>query len=74
MGKFLDVGVKGVHFQDVEEKIYREYRKKGYSDKKAREIARKTAGKIFWQKFGKKGGRKIIAKAKRIARARRGRR
>jgi len=64
MGKYLDVGKKGVHFQDVERKIYRYYRKKGYSEAKARRIARATAGKIFWRKFGKKKGSKIIAKAR----------
>ena len=67
LGKFLDVGKKGVHFQDVAEKVAREYMKKGYSKKEAEKIGRKVAGKIFWHKFGKKRGRKIIAKAKRIA-------
>jgi len=74
MGKYLDVGEKGVHFEDVARKIAKEYEKKGYPKEKALEIGRKTAGKIFWHKFGKRGGKKIIAKAKRIARRSRGRR
>ena len=47
MGQYLDVGKKGVHFQDVVEKIAKEYMKKGHSKKEAYEIARKTAGKVF---------------------------
>ena len=72
MGKYLDVGVKRVHFQDVVKKVAQQYIKKGYSKRKALEIGRKVAGKIFWAKFGKKRGRKIIRKAlKRAKRARR---
>lgn len=68
MGKFVDVGKKGVHFQDVANRIARYYRRKGYSPKKARSIGRRTAGKIFWSKFGRRRGRRIIRTAKRKAR------
>lgn len=64
MGKYLDVGKKGVHFNQVANRITREYIKKGYPPEKAREIGRKTAGKVFWHKFKKKKGRKIIKRAK----------
>ena len=74
MGKYLDVGEEGVHFEQVARKIAKEYEKKGYPKEKAMEIGRRTAGKIFWHKFGRRRGKKIIAKAKRMARQSRGRR
>jgi len=72
MGKVLDVGKKGFHFQDLVRKVYRYYRKKGMSKKKAMELAKKTAGKVFWQKFGKKQGAKIVAKARKLASKKKG--
>lgn len=74
MGKYLDVGEKGVHFQDVAENVAKQYMKKGVPKEKAMEIGKRVAGAVFWRKFGKRRGKKIISKAKRIARASRRRR
>ena len=73
MGKYLDVGKKGIHFNQIANKVAREYIEKGYPQKKAREIGRKTAGKIFWNKFGKRRGSRIIRKARAKASKGRGR-
>ena len=70
MGKYEDVGEKGVHFENVVREIKQYYISKGYSPEKAEEIARKTAGKIFWRKFGSSGG-SIISRALRKAHRRR---
>ena len=49
-------------FTELETKVYHEYRAKGYSHAKAMEFAKGTAGKVFWEKNGKrKGERKIRA-------------
>ncbi len=61
----MDVGKKGVRFKDIENKIYRFYLKKGYPPDQAREIARRTAGKIFWQKFPGQQGARIISQARK---------
>ncbi|RLG44616.1 MAG: hypothetical protein DRN81_04120 [Thermoproteota archaeon] len=61
----MDVGEKGVRFEDVVRQIKRYYIKRGYSPERAEEIARKTAGKIFWRKFGKRQGAAIISRARR---------
>lgn len=53
-------GRSGEAFKKLERKVYNEYKKKGYSTKKAREIAEATAGKIFWKKYGKKSGSWIL--------------
>ena len=74
MGKYLDVGKKGVSFQDVVRKIEREYIRKGYSKKRAHEIAVRTAGRVYWRKFGKKKGSRYISIARRRAARARGRR
>ena len=50
-------------FQGFAKRVAKEYKRKGYSTKRARAIGRKTAGKVFWVKYGKKRGRKIIKKA-----------
>jgi hypothetical protein len=51
---------RGEKFRALERKIYADYRRRGFSKKRAREIARATAGKVFWRKFGKKRGSKIL--------------
>ena len=55
-----EVGRSGKRFENLENKIYREYLRRGFSRKRAKEIAKATAGKIFWMKFGKKKGREIL--------------
>jgi hypothetical protein len=55
-----DKGRSGKRFKALADKIYMEYLRRGYPPTKAREIAVKTAGKIFWQKYGKKTGRWIL--------------
>lgn len=65
MGRWLDVGKKGVSFQDVVKKIEQQYRKKGYSKKRAHELAVRTAGRIYWRKFGRKKGSRYISEALR---------
>jgi len=57
-------GRSGEHFKALEDRIYKEYRKKGYSEKRARSIARATAGKVFWQKYGKVRGKRILKREK----------
>ena len=51
---------RGEKFRKLERKIYAEYRKKGKSKKVAKRIATATAGKVFWRKYGKTRGRKIL--------------
>ena len=53
-------GRSGKKFQKLSKKITKEYIKKGFSKKKAEYIGKATAGKIFWQKFGKRKGSKIL--------------
>ena len=53
-------GRSGERFKKLAKEIEREYIKKGYSKKRAREIGRATAGKVFWQKFGKERGKRIL--------------
>jgi len=40
--------------------VAREYRKKGYSKKRAEKIGKAVAGKVFWRKFGRKSGSRIL--------------
>ncbi|RLF61824.1 MAG: hypothetical protein DRN33_06375 [Thermoplasmata archaeon] len=56
----LAQGRSGKRFKSLESKIKREYIKKGYSKARAEKIAKATAGKIFWQKFGKRKGSRIL--------------
>lgn len=49
-----DMGKAGKAFDDVKEKAFKFYKKKGKSAKKAKEIATKTAGKVFWSIMNKK--------------------
>ena len=51
-------------FQELKNKIKREYIKKGYSPATAERYAEATAGKIFWEHYGKKKGRKVLKKAR----------
>lgn len=60
----MDVGKRGFGFEDLVRKIEEEYVRKGYTREEAREIALKTAGKVFWRKFGPLGGR-VISRALR---------
>jgi len=55
-----DMGRSGEKFKSLERKIYRYYRKKGYSKSKSIEIAQKTAGKVFWNRYEKKSGSWIL--------------
>lgn len=52
-------------FKQLESQVYSEYRRKGFSISRSRRIAKATAGKTFWEKFGKKKGAAIIRKARR---------
>ncbi len=56
---------EGRRFEDLEEKVYKEYLKKGYSEHVAREWAKATAGKVFWEKNGKHAGEMKIRKGRR---------
>lgn len=64
MGRYVDVGEKGVSFDEVVAKIRSEYIARGYSYEEADRIAKATAGKIFWKKFGGRGS-SIISEALR---------
>jgi len=64
MGKYVDVGEKGMSFDQVVAKIRAQYIARGYNYEEADRIARATAGKIFWEKFGSRGG-SIISEALR---------
>ena len=55
-----DQGRTGERFKSLESKVYREYKRKGYSAERARDIAKKTAGSVFWEKYGKKSGSNIL--------------
>ncbi len=54
-----------IGFHKLERKVYRFYLEKGYKPEEARDIARRTAAKVFWQKYGKEEGIEIIKRAKR---------
>jgi hypothetical protein len=41
---------KHIGFSGLEKRIYLEYRRKGYSHKTAMDYAKKTAGKVYWQR------------------------
>jgi len=43
----------GGHFNEVAQKIAKEYEKKGYSKKEAEEIGKKTAGNVYRYKLAK---------------------
>lgn len=51
---------RGEKFRKLKKRIKLEYINKGYSEKEAERIATATAGKIFWLKFGKSKGKKIL--------------
>ena len=53
-------GRSGERFKKLERTIYNEYIRKGYSSKRARQIARATAGKVFWRKYGRTTGERIL--------------
>ena len=45
-------GRSGDKFKKLASEIAAEYRKKGYSATRAKQIGEATAGKIFWKKYG----------------------
>jgi len=53
-------GRSGKRFKSLENRVEREYIRKGYSRARARQIARATAGKVFWEKYGKRKGKRIL--------------
>ena len=53
-------GRSGKKFKKLASEIAAEYRKKGYSATRAKQIGEATAGKIFWKKYGKKSGSWIL--------------
>jgi len=54
------VGRSGKRFERLARHVARQYEKKGYSKKRAEYIGKATAGKVFWRKYGKEGGKKIL--------------
>ena len=38
-----------IHKKVAERKVYDEYKRRGYSDKKAKDYALRTAGKVYWE-------------------------
>ena len=53
-------GRSGKAFKSLARRVEREYLKKGYSKKRAERIGRATAGKVYWEKFGKRKGSRIL--------------
>lgn len=58
--RFKVPGHSGERFKALSDEVAAEYRKKGYSAKRAREVGDAVAGKVYWRKYGKKGGEKIL--------------
>lgn len=56
----LAKGRSGERFKRLANQVAREYMKKGYSKKRAEQIGRAVAGKVFWRKFGRERGRRIL--------------
>jgi hypothetical protein len=54
-----------IGFDRLAKRVAKYYMEKGYSKEEAEEIGRRVAGKVFWQKYGKSGGKAIIAWSKR---------
>ena len=46
--KGRDFGKKGKNFKEVEANAYKFYKSKGYNAKDSRDLAKETAGSIFW--------------------------
>ena len=44
-----DARHKHIGFTALERKVYDEYRRRGYSNKKAKQYALRTAGKVYWE-------------------------
>ena len=53
-------GRSGERFKKLAEEIAEEYMKKGYSRSAAMRIGRATAGKVYWRKYGKVKGKRIL--------------
>ena len=56
----LDKGRTGNRFKALAEQVAEEYMKKGYSRQKALQIGKAVAGKVFWRKYGKVKGSRIL--------------
>lgn len=55
-----DKGRSGKRFKALAETVAEEYMKKGYSRARALEIGKAVAGKVFWRKYGKIKGERIL--------------
>lgn len=53
-------GRSGEKFKRLASEVAAEYRKKGYSPARAKRIGEATAGKVFWQKYGRRSGSRIL--------------
>ena len=53
-------GRSGEKFKRLASEVAAEYRKKGYSAARAQRIGEATAGKVFWQKYGRRSGGRIL--------------
>lgn len=54
----------GARFASVANKAAESYENKGMSPEHAKEVGAKIAGKAMWNKYGKKGGIRIMKKGK----------
>ena len=50
----------GAKFKKLSSTVTKGYLKKGYSKTRAKRIGQAVAGKVFWKKFGKRKGKKIL--------------
>lgn len=53
-------GRTGKRFRRLSRQVTAGYVKKGYPKAEAKKIGQATAGKVFWRKFGKKRGKRIL--------------
>jgi len=53
-------GRSGDKFKKLSSQVTKDYLKKGYSKKRAKKIGQAVAGKVFWRKFGKRTGSRIL--------------
>lgn len=58
--RFKVKGHSGERFHKLEKEVERGYEEKGMSKAEAERIGKATAGKVFWRKYGKKEGSKIL--------------
>ena len=57
-------GRSGSRFKKLQMEVANEYMRRGYSRTKAMEIGKAVAGKVFWRKYGKSSGRRILKREK----------